>query len=180
MANNLQAFTLQTAQVTTGTPETVCNDATPTNPLGAVMKYNDCVYRYVQSSAGTGTVATAAAGVAHWKTLTIGPNAGATTIPVWLVTGDQTDAIGGLSSVAGIYKGVVTTLYYTWIGIGGIHSCTTTTGTAAGDLMIGSVTDLTFGRVIGGFSAPGTVVYGVAYGAQSSTVNNVLLQNLIW
>lgn len=179
MSNNVYSFTLQTAQVTTGTPETVCNDATAQNPLGALIKWGDNVYRYCQYNSGSGTVASAAAGVCHWKTLTI--VAGPVTTPVYTVTGDQTDAIATLFSVAGIAKGVVTTLYYSWFGVGGMHSCSVAASTTVGDTMIGSVTDLTFQRIASGVgSATSAGIYGSAYSAVAATVSNVLLQNLIW
>lgn len=178
MSNNVYAFTLQTAQITGGNPETVVNDATAQNPQGALMKWSDNVYRYVQFSTGSGVVAGAAGGVSHWKTLTIVNNA---TTPSYLVTSDQTDALSNLNSVSGILKGVITTLYYTWIGVGGVHTCLTASGTATTDSLIASVVDLTFGKVGQAATTNSLITYGAVIAAQVGGVsNNCLLNNLIW
>lgn len=176
MANNLYSFTLQTVQVTTGTPETVVNDLVAQNPLGAIMKWNGNVYRYVKFDNGQGNVASTATGVLHWFTGGLDPSA---TAPLYTVTSDQTDALASINSIAGIGKGVITDAYFTFIGIGGVHSATCPVNTTIGNKMIGSATDLAFATL-----SDVATTTGIVFGAAMTTVNggagNVLLQNLIW
>lgn len=151
------------------------NDATPKAPLGVLYRHGGKVYRYVKHSVVTDTtVLSAAKGVAHWRLLDP-PNG------VFTVSSDKSDSIGGINTVAGIYGGVVTNNYYTWIGVGGVFDVLGAAGTVAGDKLIGSTVDLHFGRIAAG-TAPTDVVYGVALATIDPTALNVkaLLQNLLW
>ena len=155
------------------------NDATARNVLGTVIRYDGAYWRYVKFDNGSGNVASAAYGVAHWKTLTM-PASGLTD-GVFTVTSDQTDALAGLNSVAGIFGGVVTDLYYTFIQISGKVTALVANSTVAGDACIGSATDLYFGRI----AANGTVtnvIYGIALSTKNTTTgtSTVLLQSLLW
>jgi hypothetical protein len=174
MAHNLYSFTLQTVEIATGSPETVVNDATARNPVGAMVKWNGNVYRYVKFDNGSGNVASAAAGVLHWSAL-----APAADTPLYTATSDQTDALAGVNSVAGIAKGVVTDLYYTFIGVAGLHNATTSAATSAGMKVVGGTTDLTFDLL----TAVGTTTY-IPYGrvlvTSATTTSSVLLEGLIW
>lgn len=154
------------------------NDATARNIVGTLIRYNGAYWRYVRFDNGTGNVASAAYGVAHWKTLTF-PTA--TAVGVFTVTSDYTDAIGGINTVAGIFGGVVTDGYYTFIQVSGKCTALTAASMVAGDKCIGSSTDLTFGRIAAG-GANTDMVYGIALDTRVTTTGTttVLLQGLIW
>lgn len=144
------------------------NDAVAKNPLGTLYRYKGNLYRYVKFDNGSGDVASAAYGVSHWKTLD--PSAGTFT-----VTSDRTDALLNINGIAGIFGGVVTDGYYTWIQVGGLASVFVAAGTAVGDMQIGGATDLYFAHV----DADGTltsVLFGVALTAVSSNKSSVILR----
>lgn len=178
MSNNIYAFTLQTATVTTGTPETVVADATAQNPVGALIKFSDNVYRYVKSVTGAGAVATAAAGMSYWKTLTLG---GAT--PAYTVTSDVSDSLAPVNGGAGIYKGVVTTAYFTWVACGGSHLVQCAASVVTSDKLYGhATTDLILTRNAVATACP-DLTYAIALESVSATVANQatsLLTNMIW
>lgn len=174
MADPLVYFgSYQTAEVTTGNPATV-NDSTAKNPLGILYRHNGAIWRYVKFDNGQGNVASAAAGVAHWFALS--PSAGTFT-----VTSDQTDAIGTINTVAGIFGGVVTDGYYCWIQVGGTATAKTAASMGVGDSCVGGATDLTFSR-INDTSAVTSVIFATAIGAKNTTAqtNLVLLRGLDW
>jgi hypothetical protein len=153
---------------------TKTNDAVQKAPLGILFRYKGNVYRYVQHDDGTAAVATAAGGVARWKTLD--PANGK-----FIVTSDCTDEIG-LNLIAGIYGYVVTDQYYTWIQVGGVVSAFVANSTVAGDVCIDGTTDLYFDRI----AADASIIYkpfGVALESKSATITNqalVLLLGMIW
>lgn len=188
----LGAFTLQTAQVTGGNPETVVADATAMAPVGALIKFNGNLYRYVQYSTGASGSATAGSvgAVAYWKTLTPASTAAGAS-PSLIVTCDASSALGGSGAaagnmVAGIVKGPVTTLYYTWIQVGGVATCQTTAATAAGDWVSGQTSaNLQMLRYAAGSALANTAsfnIVGIALDTRNATTtsNSILLQNLIW
>lgn len=152
---------------------TTTNDSIQKAPLGILFRYKGNVYRYVLHYASS-TVASAKGGVAHWKS--IDPANGTFT-----VTADQSDGIG-LNLIAGIFGGVVTAGYYTWIQVGGVVSSYVADNTVAGDVCISGSTDLYFARL----AADASITYkpyGVALETKSATVTNqalVLLLGMIW
>jgi hypothetical protein len=129
--------------------------------LGAVVEDHGKVYRLVQFSTGTGTVASTVGGAAHWKTR-------AST----LVTSDQTDAEASLNSVAGgLLTAGITTLYYCWIQMGGLQAVVTNTTASAGVALIATTTDLTL--VAGTTNTKGDqLIYAISYGTNSTTSAN--------
>ena len=144
------------------------NDATAKNPLGTLYRYKGNLYRYVKFDNGSGNVAAVAYGVVHWKTLD--PTGGTFT-----VTSDQTDALAGINSVAGVLgTTVVTDLYFTWIQVSGLVTALVAGSTAIGDIMIGYATDLTFNRTAADAEIL-SVLFGVAVTAISSGKSSVLL-----
>ena len=160
------------------------NDKTAKAPLGVLYRHKGNVYRYVQHNPGT-AVAVKAGGVAYWKTLS--PADGD-----WVVSSDQTDSIGGVNAVAGIYvdditvgaaasTAFVTAEYYTWIGVGGVFRVQCAASVVAGDKLIGGTTDLQFERVAAG-TQPTDVVFGIALATRDVTSTSVkaLLQALDW
>lgn len=150
------------------------NDATAKNPLGTLYRYKGNMYRYVKFDNGSGNVASAAYGVAHWKTLS--PSTG-----VFTVTSDYTDAIGTINTIAGIFQCAVTDAYYTWIQVGGVALVTCNSSQVAGDIGIGSSSDLTFGRIAADATIT-SVPYGVAieaYGTTTNTEAKHLLHNCL-
>lgn len=173
MVDGLFTFgTLETVEIPAAGPGSA-NDATPKSPLGVLYRHNGNVYRYVKFDNGSGNVAAAANGAAHWKTLS--PTTG-----VFTVTSDQTDAIGGINTVAGIFGCVVTDLYYTWVQVGGVAPCKVNSGTTAGDKMIGSTSDLTLDHIADGSNVT-DAIFGVALDAYDTDGTAlVLLQNLMW
>jgi hypothetical protein len=163
----------QIVELPSGGPQ-LANDATVKNIPGMVIRYNGKIYRYVQFDDGVGNVAAVAAGAAHWKTLT--PASG-----LLIVTSDQTNAIGGINTVAGILGCVVTDQYYTWIQVGGPATVKVQAGTIASDCMIGSTTDLTLDRIASGATHSNNI-WGVALDTRETTYGTatILLQNLVW
>ncbi len=163
----------QTVQISTGDPTSV-NDEVAQNQLGTVILFKGLKYRYVKFDNGAGNVASAANGVAHWKVLTPTTNP-----PIFTVTSDQTDALATIQSVAGIFGGVVTDLFHTFIQISGPTQATVASATTVGDAVIGGTTDLTFGRIAEATDVRGTL-YGTALTTGTSGTATVLLQNLDW
>ena len=147
------------------------NDAVQKAPLGVLYRHKGNVYRYVLVDTGTGPVAAAAGGVVHWSSLD--PANG-----LFTVVTDYSDIIGK-SLIAGILRCVVTDGYYTWIQVGGVCDCMVNTSTVAGDVMIYSSTDLTFGRCAAD-AAVTALPYGVALEADVAGVGAVLLLNMIF
>lgn len=153
------------------------NDATQKAPLGVLYRHKGNVYRYVKFDNGTTAqqtaVAAAAGGVLHWYQ--IDPANG-------LFTATSAYAAApGKNMIAGICLCVVTHGYYTWIQVGGVHLLVmVNTSNAAGDVMIYSATDLTFGRCAADASITG-MPYGVALAVDSpSGFGPVLLMNMIF
>lgn len=129
--------------------------------LGQVVEENAKVYRLVQFDNGTGDVASAAGGVAHWKTRAS-----------YIVTSDQTDAQASLNSVAGGFLRIVTDQYYCFVQLGGVQAVTVDTTAAAGTALIASTTDLTL--VATTTNTKGNqLIYGISYGTNSTTSANV-------
>lgn len=125
--------------------------------LGQVIEDSGKVYRLVQFDNGTGDVASAAGGVAHWKTRASS-----------IVTSDQTDAQGSLNSVAGGFLGIQTDQYYCFIQLGGTQAVVTDTTQAAGVALIASTTDLTL--VATTTNTKGNqLIYAISYGTVSTT-----------
>lgn len=154
------------------------NDLTPQNPIGGKILWNNQVWRYVRHKAGTGTVTPVSGGPAYAKTLT--PGATATAVPVFDVTADQSDSVGGLQPVGvyGPFTTAPTADYYIWIAVGGVINCVVT-GAVAGEKVIGSATDNTFDRI----SGVGTQTYplvGTSMGASSGGLSPVLLRGMDW
>jgi len=155
------------------------NDATQKAPLGMLYRHKGNVYRYVLFNNGSGDVASAVGGVAHWYSLD--PANGAFT-----VTSDQTDAGGAAAAkhnlIAGIFGCAVTDGYYTWIQVGGVVDAYVADNTVAGDVCISGATDLYFGRI----AADGSLTYepfAVALEAKGADVTNqasVLLMGLMF
>lgn len=172
MANERFGLETQTVQISTGDPTTV-NDELAQNQLGIVILHKGLKYRYVKFDNGA-AVASAANGAAHWKVLTPTTNP-----PVFTVTSDQTDAIATIQSVAGIFGGIVTDLFHCFIQISGPAAATVDTAVTIGDAIIGSTTDLEFGRSAEGTDVRGTL-YGTALTTGTSGTATVLLQNLDW
>jgi len=124
--------------------------------LGMVIEVGNKVYRLVKFDNVTGNVASAAGGAAHWKTRAS-----------FIVTSDQTDAEAGVAGVAGGFLGVVTDGNYCFVQIGGVQSVTTDGNADAGDIAVGTSTDLTFAGVTGA-AAPYFYPVGVFYTADGS------------
>ena len=141
-------------------PDTA-NDASQKAPLGTLYRYKGNLFRYVKFDSGSGTVAALQYGVAHWKTLD--PSVGSFT-----VTSDQTDAIGGINTVAGILGAVVTTAYYTWIQVGGYATVLCAASMVAGDVGIGYATDLQLNRIAAGASIT-SCLFGIATGTRNNS-----------
>lgn len=154
------------------------NDAEQKAPLGILYRHKGNVYRYVQYEAGQDAVAAAAGGVVHWYSLD--PANGK-----FVVTGDFSDSggasVGAKNLCAGILGCVVTDQYYTWIQVGGVVLLAkVNTSNAAGDVMIYSNTDLTFGRCAADAAVTGTP-FGVALAVDNpSGFGPVLLLNMIF
>ena len=173
MANERFGLETQTVQISTGDPTTV-NDSVAQNQLGVVILFKGEKYRYVKFDNGAGSVASAANGVAHWKTLTPTTNP-----PVFTVSSDQDDAVGSVNSVAGIFGGIVTDLFFCFIKISGTTSATVATATTVGDHLTGGTTDLTFDRIAEGAAITDTI-YASALTTGTSGTATVLLKNLDW
>lgn len=175
------SFTPQTnIQFSTGTPETVCIDATALAPIGAIAKYNGNTYRYVKHSI-LNAVASAAAGMAYWSVLTPASSDG---VGVYTVTADVSASLAPVNGCAGIFKGVVTpTAYYTWIQIGGTSMVQVAASVVTGDKLVGhATTDLIMTRNAVTTATP-EVVFGIALESVSATTANqalCLLLNMAW
>lgn len=174
------SFTPQTnIQFSTGTPETVCNDATALAPIGAIAKYNGNTYRYVKHSI-LNAVASAAAGMSYWSVLTPASSDG---VGVYTVTADVSASLAPVNGGAGIFKGVVTTAYFTWVQIGGTSLIQTAASVVTGDKVYGhATTDLILTRNAVATATP-DVPYGIALESVSNTVTNqtlCLLLNMAW
>lgn len=156
------------------------NDLNPVNPIGGKMRWNNQVWRYVRHNAGTGVVTPVNGGPAWGKSII--PAATATAVPVFTVTPDQTDSLFSHTPV-GVYQCAVgsepTTLYYTWIAVGGVINCLVPGGVEA-DMIIGSTTDSQFGRIAEGSNLTETQVGIRMEGASSSGLSPVLLMNMDW
>ncbi len=184
MAGERFGLSPQTTQISTGDPRTVNEperfQESPGLPspgiapgvLGAIVRFEGNLYRYCLHNEGAGAVATVAGGVAHWFALD--PESG-----IYTVTGDQSDTLGTINAVAGIYGTVITNGNFCYVQVGGVATANTAASTVAGDLCIGSTTDLVFGRIASGV-APTGVVFGKAISARVSNQNSVILGNLDW
>ena len=173
MPNERFGLETQTMQISTGDPASV-NDELAQNQLGIVILHKGLKYRYVKFDNGAGNVASAAKGLAHWKVLTPTTNP-----PVFTVSSDQDDAIATIQSVAGVFGGIVTDGNFCFIQISGPAEVTCDTAVTVGDAVIGSTTDLEFGRIAEATDTRGTL-YGTALTTGTSGTATVLLQNLDW
>lgn len=151
------------------------NDSAQKAPLGVLYRHKGATYRYVLVDTGTTPVATADGGVAWWHDLD--PVNGK--FEVTSAYADRLGATNGKNLLAGIFRCVVTDGYYTWIQVGGVCDCKVDTSTVAGDVMIYSTTDLTFGRIAAD-AAITAIPYGVALEADTAGVGSVLLLNMIF
>lgn len=183
MAGERFGLSPQTTQISTGDPRTVNEperfQESPGLPgsispgvLGAIVRFEGNLYRYVLHDQGSGAVAVTVGGVAYFSALD--PETS-----LYTVTSDQTDSIGGINAVAGIYGVVVDNGNFCYVQVGGVVTANTAASTVAGDKCIGSTTDLTFGRIAAGV-APTDNVYGTAISARVSNQNSVILQGLDW
>lgn len=168
--------TLETVEIPGAGLPHATNDATAKAPLGVLLKYKGNLFRYVKHDPGT-AVATAAGAPAYWRTLN--PLTG-----VYTVSSDYTDSIAGINGVAGVYGGVVTALYYTWLQVGGVAlQCKFKDGSVAlGAKAMGYASaDVQFDYVTVATAATGNV-YGIVVGNIDITnyKADVLLQNLAW
>lgn len=138
--------------------------------LGAIVEDEGKCYRLVQHSGGTGAVATVAGGRSIWKTR-------AST----LVTMDVTDGeAGGVNDCAGAYLGVITTLYYCYIQMGGSQSLLSDGSVAKGDLMTGgSTTDGEFDTIGGATELAVAVAYADDSGSPAYTAAYWILGALL-
>lgn len=134
--------------------------------LGMVFEDGGKAFRIVQLTTGTAAVASIAGGVVYWSDRAN-----------FKVSTDQTDSEANINGVAGatLLAGV-TDLNYCVIQIGGLQSCKVAALTAAGDNMIGSTTDGTFGRVAVGAATVQSVIFAIAWSAVSSNFSNVYWQ----
>jgi len=134
--------------------------------LGMVIEVGNKCYRLVKFDNGTGNVASAANGVAHWKDRS-----------TFTVTSDYTDAESTINGVAGVFLGVVTDGSYCFVQIGGLASFTTGGSVVKGDLCIGTSTDLTSATQ----AAVNTLPFAVANADDSSTTGTgyLILGNLL-
>lgn len=151
---------------------TARNDEFPQFDLGGFY-YNPQTgktYRYVKFDNGS-AVASAANGVATWKDAS-----------AFTVTSDLSDGLGQ-NFPAGIFQGVVTDLYYTFIQVGGVATVTTDGGDdiAAGDaVIVDASVDLACDSVAAA-TAPTHRVIGFAVAADvdgSNTVDTLLALDL--
>jgi len=154
------------------------NDSVQKAPLGILYRYKGNVYRYVLFDDGVGesqtAVASAAGGVAHWAA--IDPENG-----TWTATSAYAATLGK-NLIAGIFGGVVTQGYYTWIQVGGVATVFVADSTVAGDVCIYGGTDLYFGRIAADASITAKP-FGVALEAKSNTTANkaaTLLMGMIF
>lgn len=178
MSNEIYSFTIQTVDCSTATPETVVNDTTARNPLGSQMKWKGNIYRYVKFDNGTGNIASAAAGLLYWLTLTP-----AASTPVYTATSDASDAVISVSGGAGVAKGVVTDLSFTFLATGGTHLCQIAASAVTGDRGYGhATTDLIMTRNAVATACP-DIPFGISLETRGATVAsqcNMLLLNMVW
>lgn len=131
--------------------------------LGQIIEDSGNLYRLVQRVNTTADVTTSAGFVGHFVDDTR-----------QIVSSDYDDAAYGINSVAGAFLGAVTNNNYCFIQIGGVQSgCLVAASTAAGDNMIGSSTDGTFGRVAVGAATVQSVVFAIALTAVSGGKSDV-------
>lgn len=150
------------------------NDQSVKNTPGRVIQYKGKLYRYVQFDNGAGNVAALAGGVAYWKSLD--PLTG-----TFIVTSDQTDSMGGVNAVAGVFEVAgVTDQYYTWIQVGGAVLAKVPAETIQGDKLTGSTTDQTFARIAAGGDVVDNVYATAIDYIHTAALTKVLLQNLDW
>jgi len=152
-----------------GDPETYHNQLLlDAQTLGGAIEYMGRIYRLVQLQ---GATAAAAGGVVYWKTRSQGI--------VSTAHGDSDSVVNG---VAGVFPSTASSGAagfilndYCFIQIGGVApAAKVSASTAAGDKMIGSATDLTFGRIAAGTAATDNV-FGTAIGAIAGGVAPVAL-----
>ena len=99
------------------------NDPLPKTQPGALQFHNGSWYRYVQFNNGVGNVATTSGHPAFWMDRAAGA-----------VTSDKTSCQHGAtaaSGACGVFLGVVTDGYYTWVQLTGIHPTVVLTGAGA-------------------------------------------------
>lgn len=175
MAGEIFGGASNTPQVSTGNPRTV-NDSVQKAPLGAIVQWKGNKYMYVKFDKGSGSVAALVGGVVHWKVLT--PESSP---PVFTVTSDQTDAVAGVNSIAGVLGVVVTDQFFTYIQITGIALNVLFTAAAAVALrIVGTTTDLKVKKCPVTFDAT-LQCYGITLTAATTTGKaNVLLQGMDW
>jgi hypothetical protein len=99
------------------------NDPAPRVAPGALQCFNGNWYRYVKFDNGAANVATTSGHPAFWKTKS-----------TFLVSSDKTDCQHGASNASGacgVFLGVVTDGYYTWVQLTGIHPTVVLSGAGA-------------------------------------------------
>jgi hypothetical protein len=99
------------------------NDPLPRAQPGAIQNFNGNWYRYVKHNNGAGNVATTSGHPAFWFAKATGE-----------VTSDKTSCQHGASNASGacgVYLGVVTDGYYTWVQVTGIHPTVVLSGAGA-------------------------------------------------
>ncbi len=169
---NGRFFPIQTIHL--GRAGTYASFNEPTLPigglLGAVVEDAGKVYRLVKFDNGTGNVASAAGGAAHWKTRAS-----------FIVTSDQTDHESGVNGIAGGFLGVVTDLYYCFVQIGGLQAVITDGNATKGSCAVGTTTDLTFGNMADGAANWASLPFGIYNADDVSTAGTMywLLGNVL-
>lgn len=149
-------------------------DLTPKNPIGGKIKWNGRVLRYVKHLGGTGSVTPLAGGPAWGKTVT--PAATASAAPVFEVTADQTDSVFGQTPV-GCYMDFTTAPAsgtYIWVVISGMQNIIVAASVEE-DMIIGSGTDNTWGRIAAGSNLTRPMVGVRMEGASSGGKSPVML-----
>lgn len=100
------------------------NDVRPTFVPGETFENNGVTYKYALFDNGTGNVASAAGGAAYLKDN-----------DPYTVTSDKTDSITGAAipaGCAGIFQGVVTDGYFTWLVVKGQYTVRLASGDSNG------------------------------------------------
>lgn len=114
-------------------------DESPVNPIGAIIRRNGNLYRYVYFVSGT-TVAGAPAYIQALNMDSTDPTA------IFAVTRLTTAAIDGSGGglVAGLFlKASITAARYIWVQCGGVHTAAVVGAlTAFGDLQFGGASDI--------------------------------------
>jgi len=151
------------------------NDLTAKFDVGYEVDFGGKRYIYVKHAAGTGTVVTANGAAAYWSDVANG-----------IVTADKSDGQqGGTAGAhgamcAGVYQGVITAGYYTWLQKRGLRTgvllASGDSGGAAGNKVFPPVTnvDSTFrSEALDSVSAEEITAQLVGYqvGAGNSTAN---------